>query len=82
MSWKYRAGQIVGIIIGVTTGMFLVDTVIYKLRGSPEAPPSATLSQAQPYPNQQPLHAPQGSVFDQAVANIQSKPNTRSENTL
>ena len=75
MSWKYRFGQIIGIFIGVTTGMFLVDLALYKLRGSPPPPPQADYQQ---YPQYQ---QPQGTVFDQAVANVQVAPN-RAGNAL
>ena len=40
MSWKNSFGQLIGIFVGVTFGMGIVNYAIYSFRGQPQAVPA------------------------------------------
>lgn len=61
MSWKYKLGQFVGIILGVTAGSFIVSALFYRKKDD-----HRTAVAVAPAANQ-----PAG-VFDQAVSGVSS----------
>ncbi len=68
MGWKYNFGQIVGIVIGVTVGMGVVNYAIYSLKGKPQhiEQYDANAYNAPPQQNV--------GVFDEVVANVRVSP--------
>lgn len=66
MGWKYNFGQILGIIVGVTAGMGIVNYAFQSLRAS------GGLAEQKPLPAQT---APQKmSILDEVVADVQESP--------
>jgi len=71
MSWKFKVGQFIGILVGVVTGSFIVNYIIYKAKGSPQPQTQQNVNANQGYPQTQ-YNQPQPDLFFQAVANSTS----------